>query len=289
VEWTPDAETLVYLRYNRGYKAFAFNAGYLYANPEAAPEHVDDFEVGFKKTVNHTLIVNADAFYYNYNNDQVPIGVSAPGGATLTEFINVPRAVSAGVELAVDWRPIRHLDMNLTYGFDRTSISSNCVSVGGTATGACYEDALDPAAQAAGARPVGGSLAGVVLQSVKGDALPQSPENKVAFNTNYTWVFDPGNLTLSATYIWKDKSYAEIFTRDYYEAPSWAQVNMRLVWSGQHDRYEVVLYVNNLFDTVGYDAAVDGYITGTNTAISQAPSYDLTPPRTYGVEVHYKF
>ena len=214
IEWTPDSDTLAYLRYNRGYKAFAFNAGFISPNTEAAPEHVDDIEVGLKKTLlDHTLVIDADAFWYNYSNDQVPLGV-ANGSVTLTEFLNIPKAVSEGIELTADWRPVRHLDLNLTYGLNRTVITSNCVSVGGTPTGACYEDALDPFGLAPGARPVGGlTSSGTQLQSVQGDALPQAPENKVAFNVNYTWEFDPGNLTGSITYVWRDKSYASIFTR----------------------------------------------------------------------------
>ena len=293
LEWTPDSETLAYLRYNRGYKAFAFNAGFISPNTEAAPEHVDDIEIGLKKTLlDHTLVIDADAFWYNYTNDQVPLGV-ANGTLTLTEFLNIPKAVSEGIELTADWRPVRHLDLNLTYGLDRTVITSNCTSVGGTATGACYEDALDPFGTAPGARPVGtATTAGTVLQSVKGDALPQAPENKVAFNVNYTWEFEPGNLTASATYIWKDKSYASIFTRTYDEAPSWNQVDLRVVWSGNHDHYEIVGFVKNLLDTRGYDAASAGYITGTGntpSTLAQVPSFDLTPPRLYGVEFHYKF
>ncbi len=311
VEWTPDSKTLVYLRYNRGYKAFALNAGFVGANPEAAPEHVDDYEVGFKKRFGTTFTLDADAFYYDYYDDQVPVGAPG-GGVTLTEFINIPKAVADGVEFVANWRPIRHLDMSLTYGLDRTSIQSNCIDVKGVATGACYLDALDPYATEPGARPVGNLTSGIFYdQAVKGDALPNAPENKVAFNTNYTWEFSPGNLTLSATYIWKDKSYSSIFTRTYDEAPSWSQVDMRAMWSGNHDRYEIVLYVKNLFDTIGYDAAANGYIAGTGeplnvfgapatplpngtqipslAQIHAVPSFDLTPPRLFGVEVHYKF
>jgi iron complex outermembrane receptor protein len=292
IEWTPDPETLAYVRYNRGYKAFAFNAGFISPNTEAAPEHVDDIEIGLKKTLlDHTLVIDAAAFWYNYTNDQVPLGV-ANGSLTLTEFLNIPKAVSEGVELTADWRPVRHLDLNLTYGFDRTVITSGCTSAGGTPTGACYEDALDPFATAPGARPVGGATsAGTFLQSVKGDALPQAPENKVAVNVNYTWEFDPGSLTASATYVWKDKSYASIFTRTYDEAPSWSQVDLRVVWSGNHDHYEIVGFVKNLMDTRGYDAAAAGYIAGGGTpaTMTQVPAFDLTPPRLYGVEFHYKF
>jgi outer membrane receptor protein involved in Fe transport len=53
-----------------------------------------------------------------------------------------------------------------------------------------------------------------------------------------------------------------------------------------------VAYVRNLFNTLGYDAAAAGYPIAAPVGgggFTQAPAYDLTPPRTYGVEVHYKF
>jgi len=294
IEWTPDPSTLVYARYNRGYKAFGLNAGVISANPEAPPEHVDDYEVGFKKTFGHTFTLDADAFYYNYLDDQVPLDVPT-GGINLTQFLTVPKSVSEGVEFVADWRPIDHLDMSLVYGLDHTVIKSTCTGTtfqpNGQPPPGCFIDALDGNATQPGARPVGG-VPGSIFQAVNGNPLPQAPENKVAFNANYTLVFDPGNLTLSATYVWKDKSFATIFERTYYEAPSWDQVDLRATWAGKNDRYEVVLYVKNVFNTLGYDAASAGYsiqapVGGGGPTI--ANSYDLTPPRLYGVELHYKF
>ena len=155
IEWTPDHGTLVYLRYNRGYKAFGLNAGDLSATPEAKPETVDDVEGGIKKTFGHTLVIDADAFFYNYSNAQIPLPVPT-GAIDITQFFNVPTAYSEGFEFTADWRPIRHLDLNLTYGFDHTSVQSKCTAVNGVAVGACYVDAADPEALAPGARPVGG-------------------------------------------------------------------------------------------------------------------------------------
>ncbi len=292
VEWTPNDDTLLYARYNRGYKAFAFNAGYIGSNTEAAAEHVDDFEVGYKATFGRRVTLDADAFYYNYSNDQVPIGVPN-GSVTSTEFINIPKAVSDGVEFTAYWRPIEHLNLSLTYGLDHTSIQTGCTVNGTTTSGACYVDALDPYGAAPGAKNVA-SIGGTEVQSIKGNELPQAPENKVALNGTYTFVFEPGNLTFSATYIWKDKSYSTIFERNYYEAPSWDQVDLRATWSGAHDRYEVILFVRNLFNTLGYDAAAGGYISenpvgNPSAGITQVSSYDLTPPRTFGAEFHYKF
>ncbi|MGH7023739.1 MAG: TonB-dependent receptor [Caulobacteraceae bacterium] len=288
IEWTPDQDTLVYVRYNRGYKAFALNAGFVGNQPEAAPEYVNDYEVGIKKTFGRTLVIDADAFYYDYTNDQVPIGVPVEG-VNLTEFINIPKAVSDGVELQALWNPIRPLQLSLTYGFNHTSIRSTCNLVNGVAVGACYVDIDDPTAVQPGARPVGSTGS----QAVNGDELPQAPENKVAANATYTIPFEAGNLALSATFIWKDKMLGAIFDRPYYTAPAWSETDLRATWSGDRDRYEVVLYVKNLFNQIGYDAAGGGGFLATSP-VGGGPStpleaYDLTPPRLYGIEVHYKF
>jgi iron complex outermembrane receptor protein len=286
VSWTPDAQTLIYGRYNRGYKAFGFNAGFIGSNVEAAPEHVDDFEVGFKKTMGN-FVLDADAFYYNYQDAQIPIGVPV-GAINVTEFVNIPKAISKGVEFTAIWNPIEHLNLSLVYGFDDTRIQSGCSLVGTVATGTCLVDVADPAAKALGARPIGATGA----QAVSGDPLPQAPKNKVAFNANYTLVFDPGQLILSGSYIWKDKSFASVFLRAYDEAPSWDQVDLRATWQGNHDKYELVAYVRNVFNTLGYDAAAGGYPIAAPVGgggFTQGPAYDLTPPRTYGFEVHYKF
>jgi iron complex outermembrane receptor protein len=291
IEWSPDPDTMVYARYNRGYKAFALNAGFNGFVPEAPPEHVDDFEVGLKKTFGHNLVIDADAFYYNYTNAQIPIGVSL-GAITTIQFVSIPKAVSDGFEFQGVWTPIHNLELSLTYAFDHTSISSTCASVGGVPTGTCFEDAADPGAIEPGARPVGNpSAAGVFLQAVNGDQLPNTPENKVALNATYTIPFEAGNLILSGTFIWKDHMFGSIFERYYTVAPSWSQTDLRATWSGDHDRYEVVLYVKNLFNQIGYDAGAAGGrtpmpVSGDNLV---APAYDLTPPRLYGVEFHYKF
>jgi iron complex outermembrane receptor protein len=305
IEWTPDHDTLAYARYSRGYKAFALNAGYTGANPEAAPEAVNDYELGYKRTFNHNLVIDVDAFYYDYSDDQIPLAfpVATPVGAeALTQFVNIPKAVSDGVELTAQWNPIRNLDLSLTYGFDHTEITTGCQTFTtplGVAANGCFIDPADPLAQAKGAKPAGPSTTTTVqgltevFQSVKGNELPQAPENKVAFNANYTFEFDPGNLVLSGSYIWRDHSYASIFSRSQYDyAPSWSQVDLRATWAGRGDRYEVVLYVKNLFDTIGYDAAALGSYNATpqgGGGPTYSPSYDLTPPRLFGAELHYKF
>ncbi len=156
VEWTPDPDTLVYARYNRGYKAFGLNAGFVGANPEAMPEFINDFEAGVKKTFGRTLSVDIDGFYYDYSNDQIPISIFVGNPpVAVTEFINIPKAVSDGVELTANWVPINNLDLSLTYGFNHTSISSGCDVA--TGVGFCPINVNDFVLNAGG-EPVAGVL-----------------------------------------------------------------------------------------------------------------------------------
>ena len=336
VEWTPDRDTLAYARYSRGYKAFALNAGYVSSGVEAAPEAVDDYEIGLKKQLfDRTLVVDVSAFHYDYKNDQVPLGsptytgqdgISGAAAAkatyiNLNRFINIPTATSDGIELSVRWTPIHNLHLSMIYGYDHTEITTECKPPAPNGTGyiatystSCFIDPADPLAIAAGAQPRGATLAtysqipGLVsnnntpsadihdqLQSVKGNPLPQTPENKFAFNANYTWEFAPGNLTVSGSYVWKDKSYANIFARSYNEAPAWSQVDLRGTWTANHGNYEIVAYVKNLFDDIGYEAAAGGgYVRNPAGGTGGLPylnnkALNLTAPRLVGAEVHYHF
>ena len=291
VEWTPDHETLAYARYSKGYKAFGLNAGTIAPQPESAPEHVDDYELGLKKSFGRTLTLDMALFYYNYSNPQVPVAVNN-GGITETQFFNVSRAHSDGFEFEGNWSPISRLNFALTYAYNDTGIDSACAASGAVAKNVfpanCFTDSNDTGAVAPGAQPKAVEAAsGEVLQSVKGNPLPQAPRNKVAFNTNYTFEFDPGDLTLSGSYIWRDKSYAGIFQRSYDEAPSWSQVDLRATWAGKGDRYEVIGYLKNAFNTRGYEAAANGVPVGQAQLANN--SYTLSAPQLYGIELHYKF
>ena len=70
----------------------------------------------------------------------------------------------------------------------------------------------------------------------------------------------------------------------------------RLTWRGKENKYTVIAYVKNLFDRLGYDGGATAsrlagtLANGTNTVLPGFDvTYPLTPPRTYGVEVQYRF
>ncbi|MDB5427684.1 MAG: TonB-dependent receptor [Phenylobacterium sp.] len=330
LQWDPNPGTMFYGRYSRGYMMGGFNAGVtsqLGQFPLTNPEHINDYEVGMKKDFfNRTLQVNVAIFYEDLRDFQAPLTVVSTSGQLATsqsQYLNIPKSVSQGVELEANWAPVEHLNVLFNYSYD----DAHVVSLSGIV------DPSDPEALAAGAKPLTaltacGAAVGVCdvntglnqrTQSLSGNSLPQNPKNKVAVAVTYAFETERGSLVPEISYIWRDKQYGTIFERSYNEAPSWDQWDARITWKGKDNRYSVIAYVKNAFNTLGYDGgststrfagvysaaaiAAAGLPQGTpatipgtfNTVQSNSAfngistTYNLTPPRTYGVEFQYRF
>ncbi len=308
LEWTPDRDTLAYAKYSRGYKAGGFNSGItspVVANPYTDAEHNNAFEVGLKKDFGRSLQVNLAAFYYDYKNFQAPVTTIPTSGGIATAqtvFFNIPKAISKGFEAEVNWAPIDGLRLSASYAYVDAYIDQASGLV----------DPTDPTALDAQARPVGRTQAQCAAapttcsidiytgrfqqgQDLKGNSLPQSAKNKVALNAVYTWTMDAGSLSPSVSYFWRDAQYGSIFERSYNKAPSWDQVDLRLTFKDAQNKYTVIGYVKNAFDNLGYyegstsTRQVGRLQTGQPVVQGIATTYGLTPPRTYGVELQYRF
>jgi iron complex outermembrane receptor protein len=279
IQWEPDAYTNAYAKYSRGSKSGGFNSGQnLSLFVEQRPETSNDFQVGFKHNFFRTLQFNLDLFYDQYYDAQIPIGV-ANGALVSSAIVNIPEARSDGVEVEATWQPTRALQFIASYGYDDTSIiKSGCIV---DATG-------DPSATHVGAKPDPSCplpTAGIP-QNLHGDQLPNAPKNKLALNANYTLFFEPGSLSLSATYAWRDVQYGSIFNTPYNRAPSWDQVDLRAEWKSANGHYSIIAYGKNVFDKVGYQAGRIGTLQANGEYIIQDV---LNPPALYGLELQYRF
>jgi iron complex outermembrane receptor protein len=280
VTWTPDKDTMAYARYSRGYKTGGFNSGTLSPYPETQPELVDAYEVGWKQVVGHVLQANAAVFYYNYSNDQIPLTTPNPAGLTYPNIgvvFNVPTATTYGLELETIWKPIDPLVLSFNY----TYLNSTVTSTGGH----CFVDGADPLALAPGANTTGCPTGG--YQNLKGQQLPQSPPNKISLNAVYTFKFEPGNLALSGTYMWRDREYYSLFNRFYTALPSYATVNLRATWTDVKNRYTVFVFADNVFNTVAMDGIGQYVVSYSPLVVQKEP--ELLAPTTYGVEFQYRF
>jgi iron complex outermembrane receptor protein len=312
VEWQPDTETNAYAKYSKGYRSGGFYVGiftFLAPNALASKETVDSYEIGLKKDFGPTLQTNLAAYYYSYTNLQVPIGVISTSGMASTNFYNVPKSISEGIEAEITWLPpIENLQFLVSYSYNHTRIDSGVA-----------EDLADPSAIQPGAKPIQAAKscsAPVVAgdapcdpwtgllqrtQSLAGQRLPNAPENKVAISGNYTLhEIHGGDLVASVSYIYRDVQYGTLFTRSYNKAPDWDQWDARLTWTSGDKRDRIIAFAKNITNSLGFDAgALGARYAGTNvnaatlatTLVNQGvfKSYSITPPRTFGIEFQHKF
>lgn len=280
IQWKRDDDTLAFARYSRGYKAGGFNAGGISVLPQTDSEKIDAFEVGYKRTFGSRLQINTALFHYSYQGLQIPLTVTIPGGASLTEFFNLDESTSYGAEVEAVWWPADALQLLLSYGYGRSEIDEAC----------CFVDGADPRAVQPGANPEGAAVGGQQPQNIAGQELPQTPRHKVALNANYRFEFDAGSLVLSGSYVWKAKTYQSVFNRSYNQSPAYDQVDLRAVWTTTNNRYRVIGFVKNLFDETGYDGS-SGMLLAAPPATPETvvTTYGLTPPRTVGLQFQYRF
>ena len=269
-QWEPDEDTMGYARYSRGYKAFGFSAGGFLAQPKAKEETVNSYEVGLKKNFGSNIQLNLAAFYLDYRNLQAPVAVRV-GATNVTQFVNIAKSESLGLEVSGIWQPIQNVRLTLDYGYNPTKIKESALLVD-------VNDNINTGAV-----------------SVVGNDLPQAPEHKLALNGSYTFEMDPGKLTVSATYLYRSESYANVFQRTYNASTSWDQVDLRAYWAPTDGKYTLIAYVKNVFDTDGYAAAVGASQRNNSVTVASdrfangSRNFELTPPRLYGVELQYRF
>lgn len=298
LDWKPNDDTLFYAKYSRGYKSGGFLLGTLAPQPTADEETVNAYEVGWKSIIGGRLILNGSAFFNDFKDLQLNLSqLNAAGTAAANNFVNVD-AEAYGLELEAIWQPIQPLQISASYGYLHTEITNGC----------CYYDPADPSALLPSARPAGGTAvtngALLVFQDLAGSKIYQSPENKFALNANYTFDFEPGSLILSGTYTWTDETTYQPFDNPAFAVPSYGTADLRVLWKDAQDRYTLIGYVKNLTEEEGYTSTsstnptavfgnpnpgliVDGaaYLRQTDTAITRG----LIQPRTYGVELQYRF
>lgn len=291
VDWKPDPDTLVYAKYSRGYKAGGFNSGTTTLNQFVTTEDetINAYEVGVKKTLGGNLQVNSSLFYYDYRDIQVPVSFfNTVVSANQTQFVNLPKARNYGFEVETVWQPIENLQILANYSYLNATVREGC----------CFQDSDDPrgvvpGAQLAGNTPAQIAGTGPLNQDLKGERLPSSTPHRFTINTNYTWELDPGNVSASLTYVWRDATYYAVFNRYYNKVKSYGQTDARVLFNDKDDRFTAIGYIKNVFDTRGSAGVTAGRITSLTANqpnfgfVNQTVSY--VPPRTYGIELQFRY
>jgi iron complex outermembrane receptor protein len=307
VDWKPDPDTLAYAKVSRGYKAGGFDSGTttLQTFVTTDKEIIDAYEVGLKKTFGGRLQANVSAFYYDYQDIQIPLSFfNETLGANQTRFVNVPKAENFGLEIETIWQPIDRLQILANYSYLNAKIKKGVFSPD-------PDDplALQPGAQIApasvqapnacipGRTPPACSLLVNVNQDLSGYRLPSSTPHRVAINANYTWDIGAGNLTLSGNYVWRAATYYSVFNTYYNRAKSYGTNDFRVLFNDHDNKWTVIASLKNAFDQRGSAGVSGGRISNNSVAnnvnhplfnrVNQTVSYIM--PRTYSLEIQRRF
>ena len=256
-----DPTNLVYATWSQGFRRGGVNA--LPPNEPAvnyttdpslykvAPDTANNYEVGFKGTIDQRVRYSADAFYIDWQNVQE--------GAQLTPLvlpgaINVGHAYSKGFETELFANITHHVSAQLAYTFDKTKLMSYAADA--------------PTGVAVPLPPAGGPL-------------PGTPKSSVAATLEYGHVeLGQGELSysLSAHY---QSSVIPALSASIPTVAGYTMVDTRLTWDVAH--WTLAAYCNNLTNRLGISSWSDPY---NYASFYQAV---VSTPRTIGLSASYRF
>jgi iron complex outermembrane receptor protein len=195
-------------------------------------------------------------------------------------YANLPKATIKGIEVETTWQPIDRLQILANYSYLDSRIEEAC----------CFQDPEDPNGLQPGVKVGARQAGGAVLQDLSGSKLSGATPHRVSVNGNYTWNLGAGDLTASASYSWRSATYFSVFNRYYNKGKAYEQVDARLLWNDAGKKYTVIGFAKNIFDTRGQVVMGGTRLANTGPnfgAVDQNVSF--IPPRSYGVELQYRF
>ncbi len=265
---TPDMN--VYARIATGYLAPALDGRNVefdgFSGPAplsvAKAETTTSYEIGLKSALlDHRANLNLTAYAWDTANLQLAaVGGSSQG----TNLINAKDAIGEGFEAEFEYKPIDPLLLTASGSYNFTQIRDSRLEVG--QCGDCtITNPIDPAT---------GNV------KINGNPLPNAPRWVLDASARYSIPLNKDNEIYGLT----DWSYRG--TEDFFLYKAKEFTGQSLLLGGlrvgyiDHARgFEVAAYVHNILDEVKVTGAIDfDNLTGF-----------VNDPRTYGMELRYKF
>jgi iron complex outermembrane receptor protein len=243
---TPNKDNFIYAFVARGYKSGGVNAG---STQNFDPEHVTDFELGWKSSFLDNHVQTTLGGYYNdYQNLQQPITDPVTGGGGVT---NVGKSKIQGVEASIiakfsGWA----FDAALNY--NKTSLGNVSLIAGYRLPGSLPGNTP----QCVGTNTTGCFNYVPYITNLSGGENPFSP--KVTFNAgvSYTIPTGSGSVMPRVNYTHVDKQYASLFQTDGYflmRARNLLNANV----SYENGPWHGEVYMSNVTNQV-YESAYSG-------------------------------
>lgn len=255
LEYTPNADTLIYASFSEGYKAGGFNTN-VFQTEGFDSENLNAFELGAKTTFsNRRGRLNAAIYNYDYSDLQLNVIPANSSVGTFQSVINAAEATIQGFEADILFAATSSLEFTAGLALVDAEFSEFLT--------------VNPNDQAAG------------TISLSGGELPRAPSSSFTLGTNYTWNFGADALVWNINYRYEADQFLDPFQDDIVSRDNNSIFNSRLTYN-LGDNFSVALWARNLTDEEVVQSAlrVDG-LFGTIEFHA--------PPRTYGLTVEYTF
>ncbi len=267
LEWHPDKSVIAYGSVSRGYEPGGFDLGGFATIPKVSSETLMDYEGGVKKTWGSYLLLDGSAYYYQYNDLQVPIYTAEPGpqGAVVfaQNLVNAQRARAYGAELESVVSPTADLHLTFLYSY----------------INAKFEEFQNPIP---GQKLVDIST-GDTFASLRGNTIPFSPKNKFTFSPQYTLHLEGGTLSLSAIYTYVGSQFDGVFQNSNYRTQQYENLNLRALYQPTKTPWSFILYARNVTNSTQF------VYHAPSIFFPQQTAYTVNPPFVFGGEVQYRF
>jgi iron complex outermembrane receptor protein len=274
VNYEFSGESSVYASYSEGFKTGGFNTQTGCGDgpdEQFDSEEVNSFEIGTKNTLlDGTLILNASAYFYDYENLQVE-QLLGFGFA----FENAEGAEVYGVEFETLFAPDDHWTItgNLSLQSSEFTDFENVDS-----TNNFTRDANG----AVVTTPDGNALP--FVQQLAGNTLPYAPDMTANLGVTYRTnpVLAGGSFVFSGSASYQSEINFREFENPNDVQDAYTLLDGSIAWENAAESLTVRLYGKNIFDEEYIVSAAPGSATNSNFGV-----YGL--PRQYGIELLTRF
>lgn len=253
LNYRPNADTLFYAKYDRGYKSGGFNSNGSAASVPYDAEELDAFELGTKNSLlGNTLQLNASMFYSSYRGYQASQTSDVVGSGSGT--FNVGSAKIFGIEGEIKALLGKGTRLGLNGAFLHTAFGDNIA-----------------------VRDGGGTMV-----QIGSNRLPNAPSFAATASVDQDIVLETGKVTARVDAKYSSKYYFSAFNLDDISTESFVIANASLGYEPDNGGWKVMAFVRNVFDKNVLAYAQQNFVSRTN-------NYQFVPPRTFGVRGSVSF
>lgn len=254
--WKPTDDLMVYGTFSEGFRPGGTNRNADFGQYD--PDFLTNYELGAKTTIlGGKLRLNGAIYKQDWDTFQY----SFLGPNSLTIIQNGPDAEIQGIELEVNYRPIRGLTINATTAYNDAKIKTALCTVNdGTAD--C-------------------STAGNSVKSPAGTRLPVTPEFKIAGSVRYEWDMGVYKPYWQVAFNSQTETKSAIRVEDSVDLPAYSLFDLAI--GAERGKWTGEFYIKNVTDD---EALMRSYV---QCGACERRYYIPAQPRTMGFRLGSKF